>query len=147
MRHVRSIALLVATLLLAACGTDVGANAEPAADPCSDVAAVQGQAIGGWKNQVAELDVCSTAVALATARLGWLHGPITSTTFRASICPPNARCARVIDAGGWVIFTFAFGDPVMIHVGLGETTDAGFGAGEPEPVPDWLIDEIRGIEG
>ncbi len=90
--------------------------------------------------------ICSDAVALAQARLGWLHWPVTATQFRPDLCPPFARCPPPPGTDGWVIFTFSIGEPSMIHVGPPDPTlgiGAALVAGEPQPLPDWLRDELR----
>ena len=91
--------------------------------------------------------ICTDAVAVAKARLGWLHWPVTSVKFRSSLCPPFGRCRANIGnvTESWVIFTFSFGDPQMIHVAppdSGAGIDTALVAGDPEPVPDWLRDEL-----
>jgi hypothetical protein len=43
-----------------------------------------------------------------------------------------------------VIFTFSIGDPQMIHIGVDPShgIEAVLVAGDPQPVPDWLRDEL-----
>jgi hypothetical protein len=148
MKHARLLPALLSILLVAGCGSSTTSNDSAPPDPCAGVAEL-GRPIGNPNVPVKFEDAfCPNAVFIATAKLGWLHGPITSTTFRPSVCPPNARCLAVpFGVEGWVIFTFAFGDPTMIHVGAPETGAAGLVAGEPERVPDWLIDEVQGVSG
>jgi hypothetical protein len=90
-------------------------------------------------------DRCGEAVTVAETRLGWLHWPVASRVLRLSLCPPNARC-RAPGPGefhAWVIYEFITGDPVMIHVHLAAEDEAGpLVADEPEPLPDWLIEEL-----
>lgn len=89
---------------------------------------------------------CLQAIEVASARLGWLHAPVTSMEVRWDMCPPFARCFAIAGrTNAWVIFTFSFGDPSMVHVGQpeGGPAGAGFVAGDPEPLPDWLLDELR----
>jgi hypothetical protein len=129
-------------LLVAGCGASAHSAEGQAATggPCAVASPVV----------VGDPSLCLKAISLAEARLGWLHWPITSTTFRSNLCPPNARCAFAASQG-WVIFTFWTGDPVMVHVApagdialLGEAGvgAAGLIAGDPEPLPDWLLDEL-----
>jgi hypothetical protein len=50
---------------------------------------------------------------------------------------------------GWVVYEFWSGDPVMVHVGaafVGDVMTHEFVAGEPEPLPDWLL-EVRAKTG
>lgn len=86
---------------------------------------------------------CLQAVALAEARLGALHWPISSVNYRLGLCGPGMRCAEVDEREhGWVIFTFWIGDPVMINVRSERQADGeGFElvAHDPEPVPDWVV--------
>jgi hypothetical protein len=138
----RILGLLLAVVLASACGSaTVPAGTAAAADhfaptgPCAE--------FRDWTTTI-----CPQAIAVADARLGWPHWPVTSTSFRPSMCPPNARCAFVGENQGWVIFTFAVGDPMMIHVGptiVGGANAAGLVAGDPEPLPDWLLQEMAGI--
>ena len=90
-------------------------------------------------------DRCGEAVIIAEARLGWLHWPVASRALRLNLCPPNARC-RAPGPGefhAWVIYEFTTGDPVMIHVHLdGEDASLPLIADEPEPLPDWLLEEL-----
>ena len=155
----RVLVPFVALMLVAGCGTPTGttqpttepsptlfaeqavdlpADANPPADPCQ---------FGAALFDVGPVALCQKAVALATARLGVLHWPITSTRFRTNLCPPNARCdlrfPELVE--GWVIFTFTAGDPVMIHVGPPTNVGAPpnvLVVGDPEPLPDWLREEI-----
>ena len=139
MDRTRILGLLLATVLASACGSatvpaDTAAAADHVSptDPCAE-------------SRDRADTICPTAIALANARLGWLHWPVTSTTFRVSLCPRNARCAWVPGGQGWVVFTFWIGDPVMIHVGppeAGSGVMAELTAGEPEPLPDWLLGEM-----
>jgi len=91
----------------------------------------------GW-DDVSGRQLCEQAIALANARIGWLHWPITTTEFGfGAPCPANARCAVVIPNGGWVVFHFWFGDPVMVAVSP-TGTGGGLIAGDPQPLPEWL---------
>ncbi len=139
----RILGLLLAAVLLSACGSaTVPADTAAAAAEVVSLTSSCGE-FADWTDTI-----CTSAVALANARLGWLHWPVTSTAFRTSMCPPNARCRFPGDSQGWVIFTFAVGDPVMIHVGptnVGGAIAAGLVAGDPEPLPDWLLQEMSGI--
>jgi hypothetical protein len=126
---------LLGAILLAGCAAAPDAG-QAQTDPCDFGAIVfdVGPAI------------CSDAVALAEARLGWLHWPVASTRFRPDVCPPFARCPANLGNEGWVIFTFSIGEPSMIHVGPPDPTlgiGAALVAGEPQPLPDWLRDELR----
>jgi hypothetical protein len=142
MDRTRILGLLLVTILVSACGsatapagTAAAAHEMPPTDPCAE--------FRDWGSTI-----CPQAIALANARLGWLHWPVTSTSFRTTMCPPNARCAFPGENQGWVIFTFAVGDPVGIHVGpanVGGASAAGLVAGDPEPLPDWLLQEMAGI--
>jgi hypothetical protein len=117
--------LLVATALLAGCSTS------SAVDPCDPVA-------------VGDAEACRNVLSVATEHLGWSHGPVTSTRFAGSMCPPGARCRMHLPGEGIAIFTFMIGDPVMIQV-FPEARPDGLGsiltAGDPEPVPDWFLEE------
>ena len=123
--------------VLAGCGAAPagGAGSAPS-NPCE---------FGAVVFAVGPVDFCEKAVALAQVRLGWLHWPVTSTSFRSEICPPNARCMGDGDDNeGWVIFTFSIGDPSMIHVG--PDANGVVVAGFLEPLPDWLIKELNARE-
>jgi hypothetical protein len=124
----RVLGLVLATLLISACG-----SATAPTDPCADSP--------DWAGTM-----CPNAIAVANARLGLLHWPVTSTQFRASLCPPNARCALVLAPHDtWVIFTFSIGDPVMIRIGPPEIANAPPGflvAGNPESPPEWILEEL-----
>jgi hypothetical protein len=126
------------------------AGCRVSADTAEGQAATGGPCAVASPVVVGDPSLCPKAIALAEARLGWLHWPITTITFRSDLCPPNARCAFVANEG-WVIFTFWTGDPVMVHVapaaGIALLGEAGVGAagliaGDPQPVPDWLLDEL-----
>jgi hypothetical protein len=116
-------------------GCSAGPTGEAAqSNPCEFGAAVF---------DVGPVGLCEDAIALAQARLGWLHWPVTSMTFRRDMCPPNARCAIVagIDRGeGWGIFTFSIGDPSMIHIS--RDANGVLIPGNPESPPDWLKEEL-----
>lgn len=128
------VALGSALLVVAAltgCSTSPADGTSP--NPCEFGAAVF---------DVGPVEFCKQAVALAQARIGWLHWPITSTHFATSLCPPNARCRFVLDqTEGWVVFTFSIGDPSMVLI----TTDSNgiLNAADQKPVPKWLLDEYR----
>ena len=127
--RVRGVAaLLVMGVALAGCG------AVPAAEPGGPCAATAGQ-VG---------DICPQALTLAEASLG-IHAPTTSVGFRTSMCPPNARCAAPAAGQGWVIFTFVVGPPRMVYVGPPDPVDdqaRPLVARGPEPLPDWLLEEM-----
>jgi hypothetical protein len=125
--------ITVAVLALAsasACGAaPTGASAS---NPCD---------FGAVVFDVGPAALCEEAIAVAEARLGWLHWPITSKRFRLDMCPPNARCLPPLQNEAWVIFTFSSGDPTMVHV-LADATGA-LSALNPEAPPDWLLLELR----
>jgi hypothetical protein len=130
------VGLLIASIALAACSA--GGQAVDTTDgvvgPCAADPVGEGRVLS-----------CPLAVDLAGRKLGWLHWPVTATDFRWSLCPPNARCPFLPQDQGWVIFRFWAGDPVMIHVGrvdLGDIEAGPFVANDPEPLPDWLLEEI-----
>jgi len=152
-------------LVAAACGSAAETASAPASAPGSvplgtaiaappvDVPAVDKATIaeacqfGAAVFDVGPVALCAKAIELAAARLGVVHWPITSVTFRLQLCPPNARCAAPGDEPneGWVIFTFTAGPPVMVHVGPSQlfgVVNGGLTAGDPEPVPGWLLAEI-----
>lgn len=137
MRSLIALAL-AATALLGGCAGAAPEGGAPAGIPCD---------FGGAAPDVGP-EICERAIALAEARLGWLHWPVASTRFRASMCPPNARCLAASGDEGWVIFEFTVGDPVMIRVGppiVGNVVDLSrLVAGDPEPLPDWLREELDG---
>ena len=132
-----AVALLLA-IAVAVAVTVAGCQAAPPAEPGGPCAATAGR----------EGDICQKALTLAEASLG-IHAPITSTRFRMDMCPPNARCAFGIGAQGWVIFTFAFGPPRMVFVAPPDPVDdqsVELVARGPEPLPDWLLEEL-GLDG
>jgi hypothetical protein len=90
---------------------------------------------------VGPVALCEHAIAVAEARLGWLHWPIRSTRFRLDLCPPNARCMPPAPNEAWVIFTFTSGDPAMVHV-VADASGA-LSALDQESPPAWLLDELR----
>jgi len=91
---------------------------------------------------------CANAIAIAEARLGWLHAPITAVRYRTSMCPPNARCRATLRREGTVVFTFAVGEPLMIFVHPGGPDGSGpLVAENPEPLPDWLLEELAAEAG
>ena len=105
-------------------------------DPCS---------FGAVVFDVGPVALCQEAVKLALARLGPTQAPLTSVTFRLDICAPNERCAAPPQNEGWVIFTFAFGPPLMVHVGPAGADlglDGPLTAEAPQPLPAWLAAEI-----
>jgi hypothetical protein len=136
--------VLALTVLLAA-GACGGPKAPPAnvvtgPDPMNPCADSQGAAVVFGANAVV-LD-CARAVEIANTRLGLVHWPIESIEFHRSMCPPNARCRLGLHEG-WVVYEFWSGDPVMIRVGavfVGDVMSQDFVAGEPEPLPDWLLE-------
>lgn len=82
------------------------------------------------------LSGCQDAIAVANARIGWLHWPITKTTAVPGLpCPPGARC-RFSPTTWSVIFAFWAGDPVMVVVTRDESGVVS--AADPEPVPSWM---------
>ena len=131
----RLVVALLAAWLTARCSAAPSDQAAQS-NPCE---------FGAVVFDVGPVDFCAKAVALAQVRLGWLHWPVTSTSFRSEICPPNARClGDGADNEGWVIFTFSIGDPSMIHVG--PDANGVVVAGFPEAPPDWLIKELDARE-
>jgi hypothetical protein len=126
---------IMAAASLCACGSEVH---EPTTDPCQ---------FGSAVFDVGPVNFCRQAIALAEAKLGWVHWPITSTTFRQSMCPPNARCRGPGPDEGTVIFTFSVGEPRMIFVahaqGTGGEPLGPIEAGDPQPVPDWVLEQIQ----
>jgi hypothetical protein len=79
------------------------------------------------------------AIELARGQLGWQAVLVSSTTFSRGIpCPPDARCAAPLRAGGWVLFRFIIGDPVIVYVHRADS-GVGFVAEPPEPAPDYLL--------
>ena len=128
--------LLASTLVLGGCRALGQAGPGDAAfDEC--VAAVDD--LGADRAQF-----CRRVIDLAEERVGWLR-QVEFVRFRQEICPPNARCMPPPPGAGWVIFLFGDGDPSMVHVGPPEALGApgdGLVASAPEPVPDWLLDEL-----
>ena len=129
-------------MALAACGGPAAAPANEASviDPMNPCADAQGGAVVFGDNPV--VLECSRAIEIANSRLGLVHWPVGSIEFRRSMCPPNARCALGLHEG-WVVYEFWFGDPLMIRVGavfVGDVMTREFVAGEPEPLPDWLLE-------
>jgi hypothetical protein len=125
---------VVAALVMAGCGggTLVAAD-DGATGPCANAAPA---------GQPSSL-TCQRAIEVADARLGWLHLPVSSVEYRTDVCPPNARCRFDADSA-WILYTFMNGDRTMIHVArvlVGDEPIGDFAAGEPEPLPDWLLDE------
>lgn len=85
---------------------------------------------------------CPVAVDLAVAKLTVLSGTVSAVEFhRGVLCPPNARCPQVTDRGT-VVFWFAGAPPIMVAV-VHEPM-VGYIAGEPQEVPQWLIDQGPG---
>lgn len=125
------VSILVAALLVVGCSSPA-ADGSAAANPACPAQ------IG---DDAAKF--CPQIVTVATASLGVRQFIVTSTTYARSVCPPNARCRFSLPNEGVVIFTFMLGDPVMVHVGPNNPEVANdLLAGEPEPLPDWLIDEL-----
>lgn len=143
MSGLRSLAgILVGAAILAGCGGQAptgGAAGPDPTDPCAILAARD-------DNIVDPTTQCREAVALANARLGWLHWPVSSIEYRLDMCPPNARCASAVGTQGWVIYSFWSGDPIMVHVGsvvVGDMTTGELVTDEPEPLPAWLLEELQ----
>jgi hypothetical protein len=93
---------------------------------------------------------CQLVIAVADERLGLLHWPVSNVQVRWNLCPPGARCAFLQLRQAWVIYRFWAGDPVMIHVaprlaGVDLTDD--LVADAPEPIPQWLAEELEVEEG
>ncbi len=160
MKPTPAIAFVIAFVLVGGCGSTAESAVPPTNAPILAVAqpgvdpAILGQAcqFGAVVFDVGPIALCAKAVALAIARLGGPHWPITSISFQVSLCPPNARCRAVPDepVEGWVIFTFADGSAAMIHVGPAQIIGAPpntLVAGAPEPVPQWLLDQMAGRLG
>lgn len=138
----RALACLLGTAILAGCGGQAATGAAAAADPTNPCVGLLARDV----NVLDPIAQCEQSVALANARLGWLHWPVSSIHYRQTICPPNARCLAMIGDQGWVIYTFWSGDPVMIHVGpqiLGDVVTGEVVASQPEPLPDWLLEELE----
>jgi hypothetical protein len=138
----RLVAILALVVIVAGCG---GGGPAPAGDQAA--ADPMNPCVGETSDSSVDAGMipltCDLAIDLANERLGWLHWPVTAIEFHRSLCPPNARCAFPVRQG-WVMFSFWSGDPVMIHVGPvleGDVETARFTAGEPEPPPDWLLEE------
>jgi hypothetical protein len=137
----RSMIGIALALTIAACGGASALAGGPAANiPCPppDVE-IRG---------AVDIDAqCRRLLAAADARLGVLHWPVSRVSVRWTICPPNARCAMVVQFGqAWVIYEFVAGDPVMIHVGPRFVEDVvveELFANAPEPLPDWLLAELE----
>jgi hypothetical protein len=127
--------LLGAVLLLGACS---GAPAETS-DPRSPTAEAPCQGLTPLGEPIGFHGLlCQEVVDVANARLGWLHWPISSTTFRAGEpCPPGARCAAPSGNTATVLFTFWAGDPVMVVVTKDASGTAAVAA-DPEPLPSWM---------
>ncbi len=88
---------------------------------------------------------CRRILAIADARLGPLHVPITEVEVRWNVCPPGARCRFIQLSQGWVMYRFWVGDPVMIHVTAPVENNMVLDelvAGEPEPLPGWLLEQL-----
>jgi hypothetical protein len=118
--------LLAATALFAGCSTG------STVDPCDPV-------------EVGDPEACRNVLSIATEHLGWSHGPVASTRFAGSMCPPGARCRANLPGEGIAIFTFLIGDPVMIQVFPEPRPDGSgniFTASDPEPVPDWYLAQL-----
>lgn len=133
---------LVVGMLLAACG---GTSGAAVADPDSLCPPPDIEMDGA-------IDVaarCQLVLSLADARLGVLHWPVTEVDVRWNLCPPGARCALMPLSQAWVIYQFSIGEPVMINVrstpDVVEMSDALI-AGDPEPLPDWLVEELQAEE-
>jgi hypothetical protein len=130
---------LVAGMLLAACG---GTSGAAVADPETLCPPPDVQMDGA-------IDVaarCQLVLSRADARLGLLHWPVTQVDVRWNICPPGARCAFLQLSQAWVIYQFSIGDPVMIHVRStagGVDMNEELVADDPEPLPDWLLEELE----
>jgi hypothetical protein len=134
--------ILLGVAILAGCGGQASTGAAAAADPTNPCAGLAAQD----DNVFDPIAQCDQVLALANARLGWLHWPVSSIRYRRDLCPPNARCAFAMGAQGWVIYTFWSGDPVMVHVGpriLGDVVTGELAADQPEPLPDWLLEELE----
>jgi hypothetical protein len=124
------LAAQLAATIVAGCASQT--PGPDTANPCE---------FGAVAFDVGPVDLCEQAIALAEARLGWLHWPITSVRFRQDMCPPNARCVALARTEAWVVFTFSMGDPSMVHL-VADATGA-LSALNPESPPDWLLEEIR----
>ena len=134
----RALGIVMAMILAACAGTSGAAVAEPdSLCPPPDIE------MDGAIDVAAR---CQLVLSLADARLGILHWPITHVDVRWNICPPGARCRFLALTQAWVIYQFSIGDPVMIHVrtrpGVEDMNEA-LVAGEPEPLPDWLLEELQ----
>ena len=143
-RTTRAASLLLLAALLGACG---GAAGRGAAVDARALCPPPDFEIQGAVDVAAR---CRHIVALADERLGLLHWPVSDVDLRWNICPPGARCVFLQLNQAWVIYRFSFGDPVMIHVrqrtgGNGIADD--FVADAPEPLPDWLLEELEVEEG
>ena len=147
-----ALALAVAVALTGCGGAVAPADAEgPADDPVNAPAAAPNDAcpppnveIAGALDIIAE---CRRMIALADARLGLMHWPVTDVTLRWSLCPPNARCLFMQFRQAWVVYRFLVGEPAMIHIRpsepMGAVMVSEYVADAPEPVPDWLIEQIE----
>ena len=155
------LAFLAAAILVAACSgavpsasvapsvapTDTPTEAvDQAPPPIDDQMVQQACQFGAVVFDVGPIKLCQNAIGLAIARLGIVHWPVTSISFRLDLCPPGAPCAAPSMQDGWVIFTFTTGLPVMVHVGPvvpGVGVDGPLIAGPVQEVPEWLAAEVK----
>ena len=136
-----TFALLFAGLL-AACGGSLAAGADESA-----VCPPPNIEMPGAVDIVAR---CERVIAVADEQLGLLHWPVSNVQVRWNLCPPGARCVFLQLRQAWVIYRFWAGDPVMIHVGprlAGVDLTDDLVADAPEPLPDWLVQELEAEEG
>jgi hypothetical protein len=127
-------AVLIGALLLAGCAAQVVPEAKVVVDgvPSGECFIHPTPGPGPFLQ-------CPTAVSLAVEKLTLLPGTVSAVEFHLGVlCPPNARCRHSTDEGT-VIFWFLGVPPIMVPI----THDgaASFVAGEPQAVPQWLVDE------
>lgn len=138
-RRPRALGIVVAMLLAACAGTSGASVADPAV-----LCPPPNFEIDGAVDVEAR---CQRVVALADERLGVLHWPVADVDVRWNLCPPNARCAFLQLSQAWVIYRFSIGDPLMIHVrpsaADGDFMVDNLVAGDPEPLPGWLLEELQ----
>jgi hypothetical protein len=127
-------AIIAGALLLAGCGTQVLPEAKVVVDGVPT-----GECIMHPTPGPGPFLLCLMAVDLAAAKLTVLPGTVSAVEFhRGVLCPPNARCRQLTDRGT-VIFWFAGVPPLMVPVA--HEPPAGYVAGQPQALPQWLIDQ------
>ena len=127
-------AVTAGALLLAACGPQVLPEAKVVVDGVPSGECDMHAAPGPGP-----VLLCPVAIDLAIAKVAVLPGTVSAVEFHVGVlCPPNARCRQLTDRGT-VVFWFVGVRPRMVPVTHEEP--GGYVAGEPQELPEWLIDQ------